>query len=98
MLDAAGSVVERHGLDLRVPTEEVAALFQGDGMRISPAQVTASDSWRRDQIVHDAQAEFLLDENLARQQQIEMLGHGTSQRILDGDDCGGNGATFQAVE
>src|SRR2546426_5121059 len=54
-------------------------------MRISPAQVSALHSWHRDQVVHDPQAEFSLDENLARQQQIKMLRHRTSQRILDGN-------------
>ena len=98
MLDAASSVVEGYGLNFRIPAKEVATLLQGDWMRVSLTQVAAFDSGQRDQIVDDAQPKFLLDENFARQQQIKMFSHGTGERILDGNDGGGDRATLHAVK
>ena len=40
----------------------------------------------------------LFDENLARQQQIKMFGHGAGQRILDRDDGGSDRAALHPIK
>ena len=79
MLHAARGVIKRHRLDLRMLPEKVSALVERHGMRIDAANVAHLHSRGNDEVMHNPQTKFLLNENLARQQKIEVLGHRTRE-------------------
>ena len=92
---AAGGVVERHRLHIRMSAKEVAALVERDRMREHPSQIAQFHPRRRDQVVPDAQREFAMDEHVACQQQVEVLGDRTRQRVFDGNDGRIDAACFE---
>src|ERR1700680_1460920 len=98
VLHASSGVIKGCRLNLRISPKKVAALSERNRMRISPAQIRKLHSRRGDQIVHDPQAEFFLDESLAGQKKVEVLRHRTRQGILDGDYRSPNGTSLQPLK
>ena len=98
MLYAACSVVERDWFNTGAVAEKVAALIKRNGMREHFAQRRQLHAGGGDKIVHDAQPEFRLHKNFAGDQKICVLGDRAGQRVLDGDDGGGDGAALNAVK
>ena len=81
MLYAAGGVIERSGLDFGISAKKITALIERHGVRKSAADIGLLDARRRDQIMHNAQVKIALNEYIARQQQIKVLGHRSCQRL-----------------
>ena len=71
-----------------MPAEEVAALVQRHRMREHLANVFQLGSRRGDQVVLDPQPHLGVNKNVALQQEIKMLAHGTGQRVLHGNHGG----------
>jgi hypothetical protein len=78
--------------------EEVAALSEGHWMRESLTHRAQLHAWGGDQVVNDAEQEFGLNEHIARDQKVGMLGDGSSKRILDGDNGRGNRPALDVIE
>ena len=95
---AACGVVERDRLNLGMVAEEVAALVERHRMREHLAQRAELHAWGSDHIVHDAQPEFALNEDVSCDEQISMLSDRAGQRVLDGDYGGGDRSALQPVE
>ena len=95
---AARGVVERDRLDLGMVAEEVAALVERDRMREHLAQRAELHAGCGDHVVHDAQQEFALNEDVPCHQKIGVLGDCAGQRVLDGNHRGGDRSALHAVE
>jgi hypothetical protein len=95
---AACGVVERDWLNLTMMAEEVAALVERHRMREHLAQCAELHAWGSDHIVHDAQPEFALNEDVSCHQKIGMLGDCASQGVLNGDYGSGDRSALQSVE
>jgi hypothetical protein len=78
--------------------KEIATLVERDGMGERAAQSAEFYSRGGDYVVDNSQAKFGLNENIPRQQQVGMLGDRARQRVFDGDDSGGHGILFHAIE
>jgi hypothetical protein len=98
MLHASGRIVERDWLYPGMVAEEVAALVEGDRVGEQLADRAQLYAGGGDYIMHDAQPELGLDENIPRDQKIGMLGDGAGERVLDGDDRGGDRSALHAVK
>src|SRR5271157_4238670 len=79
-------------------TEEIAALVQRYRMREDAADRIQLHSRRGNHIVADPQIKLAVDEDVSREQKVEMLGHGTGERVLDRDDRSLHRAVLHAVE
>jgi len=83
--NASSCVVERHCLDSRTHAEEVPALVERHRMGEHSADVRQFQSPRGDQVVAYPQGELTMDEHITREQQVEVLGHRSRERVLNGD-------------
>jgi hypothetical protein len=69
--------------------EEAPALRQCHGMREDAVDFADRSSGDGDQVVADAQQRLPLHHHIVREQQVEVLGDGAGQRVLNGNDGGG---------
>src|SRR5258706_3636064 len=97
VLHAAGGVVERDGLDAGMVTEEIAALVEGDWVGEHFAYCVEFYAGGGDQVVYDAEQEFGLNKDFLRDQEIGVFGDRAGQRVLDGDDSGGDRSGLDTV-
>jgi hypothetical protein len=95
---AACRVVERDRLNQGMTPEEIAALIERDRMRECLAQGAELDPWRGDDIVHNAQQEFTLDEDFASHQKVRMFRYRASQRVFNGNYGSRNRTALHTVE
>src|SRR5258706_11880515 len=98
VLHAAGGVVERDGLDAGMVTEEIAALVEGYWVGEHFSYCAEFYAGGGDQVVHDPEQEFGLNKDFMGDQEIGVFGDSAGQRVLDGDDSGGDRSTLNAVE
>ncbi len=84
-LHAAGGIIERHPLQLRVAGEEFEALVQRHRVRIDLAQVPESDARRHDQVVHDPDVGFRSDPHIEMQQMIVIFVDRSGQGVFHRD-------------
>lgn len=87
MLHGASRVIKRYRLDFAVPAEKITTLVEGHRMGKDPTQIRQPYPWRGNQVVLNAQSKFTLNESVRREQKIEMFGHGSGQRVFNGNDC-----------
>jgi hypothetical protein len=85
VLHAASGVIERYRLDFRMLAEKIAALIERYGMRKCAAQRSQLHPRSSDHVVHDPEQILALDEHVSGNQKIRVLGHGSGQRIFNGD-------------
>jgi hypothetical protein len=78
--------------------KEVAALVESYRMREDFAHCFELHAGGGDHIVHDAEQEFGLNEDIVSDEEIGMFGYRAGQRVLDGDYGGGDGTVGYAVE
>src|SRR5262249_50735833 len=84
---ASGRVVERDRLYSGVSPKEVAALVEGNRVRVNASHVLERYSGSGNQVVNDAKWELGMDEEVACEQQVEVFGHGACKRVLDRNNC-----------
>ncbi len=68
----------------------MAALGQGDRMGKDLADPIDGAARDPDEIVADAQQRFPLDLDIGVKKKVEVLDHGAGERVLDGNDRGGD--------
>jgi len=98
VLDTASGIVKRDWFNSGMMAKEVAALVESHGMGERAAHRTEFYAGRRDQVMHDTQAEFALNEDVPRHQQIGVLCYGPGQRVLDWKNRRRDRSFLQAVK
>jgi len=81
-----------------MPAQKSPALGQGDGMGEDPADAFYGAAWDGNEIVADAQQRLALYLYLGLKEKVEVLDHGTCQRIFNGDDRCADFRAFDQLE
>ena len=84
MLHAAGCVVERHSLNLRMAPEKISALIERDRMGQDFPDRTELHPRRGDYVVNDAQQVFALNHHVAGNEEVGVLGDRSCKRVSMG--------------
>ncbi len=98
MTHASCGVIERDRLHSRTSTEEVATLIECHGMRKDPPHVSQSHASGSNQVMANPQVGLAMDEQLAREQEVEMLGHRAGQGIFDWNHRRANCTALDQIE
>ena len=89
MLHASGRVVERNRLDLRMAAKEIAALIERHRMRECRRTSPSFTPGAAITLCTMRNRKLALNKYVARHQQIGVFGHGSCQRVLNGNDGSG---------
>src|ERR1017187_5333018 len=97
-LYAAGCIVERNSLDLRIPGKEIQTLIQCHGMGENAFDLGEFDAFGRDQVVDDAHAGFGHDGQFEVHQVVVVLMDAAGEGVFDGHDGARGGAVLDGAE
>src|SRR5262249_61559868 len=70
VFDTPRGVVKRHGTNQGMFTKKFSALIQSHRVRVDLSDFSQFGSWRRNQVVNDAELEFAHDKEFMREKQI----------------------------
>jgi hypothetical protein len=85
-------------LNSRVLAKKIAALIERNRMRQSASEIVFFHATTGDQVMNDPQAEFALNENVPRKQQVGVFSNGSGKCIFDRNDYGGDFARLQLIK